>query len=63
MTLIPKIFGKPVIVPLPGHPVTVEIPSIVAIWTVEGTLIMGVLSVIAFEYKRVMVGFAGQQIS
>ena len=57
-TLIPQIDGKPVTVPLPGHPVTVEIPSIVAIWTVEGAVIVSVLSVVAFDYKRVMVRFA-----
>jgi H+/gluconate symporter-like permease len=57
-TLIPQIYGKAVTVPLPGHPVTIEIPSIVAIWAVEGALIVGILSVIVFAYKRVMERFA-----
>ena len=37
---------------------TVEIPSIVAIWAVEGALIAGILTVIAFAYKRVFSRFA-----
>jgi H+/gluconate symporter-like permease len=57
-TLIPQVYGKSVTVPLPGHPVTVEIPSIVAIWAVEGALIVGILTVIAFAYKQVMARFA-----
>jgi H+/gluconate symporter-like permease len=57
-TLIPQIYGKTFTVPLPGHPVTVEIPSIVAIWAVEGALIVGILTVIAFAYKRVFSRFA-----
>jgi len=57
-TLIPQIYGKTFTVPLPGHPVTVEIPSIVAIWAVEGALIAGILTVIAFAYKRVFSRFA-----
>jgi H+/gluconate symporter-like permease len=57
-TLIPQIYGKTFTVPLPGHPVTVEIQSIVAIWAVEGALIVGILTVIAFAYKRVFSRFA-----
>jgi H+/gluconate symporter-like permease len=56
--LIPQIYGKTFTVPLPGHPVTVEIPAIAAIWAVEGALLVGILSVIAFAYRRVMSRFA-----
>src|SRR6476660_8452780 len=36
--LIPQIYGKTFTVPLAGHPVTVEIPAISAIWAGEGAL-------------------------
>lgn len=57
-TLIPQFYGKSFTVPLPGHPVTVDITSIAAIWAVEGALLVGILSVIAFAFKRVMSRFA-----
>jgi H+/gluconate symporter-like permease len=56
--LIPQIYGKTFTVPLAGHPVVVEIPAITAIWAVEGALLVGILSVIAFAFKRVMSRFA-----
>ena len=56
--LIPQIYGKTFTVPLAGHPVIVEIPAITAIWAVEGALLVGILSVIAFAFKRVMSRFA-----
>jgi H+/gluconate symporter-like permease len=57
-SLIPQIYGKTFTVPLGGHPVTVEIPAISAIWAVEGALLVGILTVIAFAFKRVMARFA-----
>jgi H+/gluconate symporter-like permease len=57
-SLIPQIYGKTFTIPLAGHPVTVEIPAISAIWAVEGALLVGILTVIVFAFKRVMARFA-----
>jgi len=57
-SLIPQIYGKTFSMSLAGHPLTVEIPAISAIWAVEGALLVGILSVIAFAFKRVMARFA-----
>lgn len=39
-------------------PVVQQISSVVAIWAVEGALLIGILSVIAFAWKPVMTSFA-----
>ena len=55
---IPKLYGASVTIPIPGHPVTVQTSSLVAIWAVEGALLVGILTVLAFAFKPVMTKFA-----
>lgn len=57
-TAIPQYFGNTFTIPVPGHPLSVEVTKLVAIWAVEGALMAGILSVIAFSYKRVVAKFA-----
>jgi H+/gluconate symporter-like permease len=57
-TAIPEYFGKTFTIAIPGHPLTVEVTKLVAIWAVESALLMGILSVMVFAYKRVIVKFA-----
>jgi hypothetical protein len=45
-------------VPLTGHPVTIQVGSVAAIWAVEGALLVGILCVLAFAFKPVMAKFA-----
>jgi len=56
--LIPRAFGTSVTVPLPDHPVTIQIGSVAAIWAVQGALLVGILTVIAFAWKPVTAKFA-----
>ena len=56
--LIPQVYGTSATVPLPGHPVTIQIGGVAAIWAVEGALLVGILTVIAFAWKPVMAKFA-----
>jgi len=56
--LIPTVFGSAFTIPLPGHPLTVQVTPLAAIWAVEGALLVGILSVIAFAFKTVMTNFA-----
>lgn len=55
---IPQYFGTRFTVAIPAHPLTVEVPQLVAIWAVEGALLVGILSVMAFAYKQVLENFA-----
>ncbi|MGV8898301.1 MAG: GntP family permease [Burkholderiaceae bacterium] len=55
---IPEYFGTTFTIIIPGKPVTVEISKLVAIWAVEGALLVGILAVMAFAYKQVMARFA-----
>ncbi|NMM26998.1 MAG: GntP family permease [Glaciimonas sp.] len=55
---IPEYFGTTFIVPIPAHPLTVEVSKLVAIWAVEGALLVGILTVMAFAYKQVLAKFA-----
>ena len=57
-TAIPAVFGSAFTVPLPGHPITVQVTPLAAIWAVEGALLVGILSVFAFQFKTVMAKFA-----
>src|SRR5437870_2769784 len=57
-SLIPEYFGKSFTVPLPGHPLTVQVSSLSAIWSVEGALLIGILTVLAFAFKPVTAKFA-----
>ena len=56
--VIPQFYGAPVTVPPVVHPVTIQVGSVVAIWAVEGALLVGILSVLAFAFKPVMAKFA-----
>jgi len=55
---IPQFYGTSVTVPLTGHPVTIQVRSVAAIWAVEGALLVGILCVLAFAFKPVMAKFA-----
>jgi H+/gluconate symporter-like permease len=55
---IPQVYGTEVTVPIPGHPVTIQIGSVAAIWAVEGALLVGILTVLAFAFKPVIAKFA-----
>ena len=57
-TAIPAYYGKTFTVPLPGHPLTVEVSKVAAIWAVEAALIVGILCVLVFAFKQVMAKFA-----
>jgi H+/gluconate symporter-like permease len=56
--LIPQAYGASFTLPLAGHPVTLQIGSVSAIWAVEGALLVGILTVLAFAFKPVMAKFA-----
>ncbi len=55
---IPQFYGTSFTLPLAGHPVTIQIGSVAAIWAVEGALLVGILTVLAFAFKPVMARFA-----
>ena len=55
---IPQWYGTAVTVPLKGHPVTIQVGSVAAIWAVEGALLVGILCVLVFAIKPVMAKFA-----
>lgn len=56
---IPTAFGKTYVIALPGlaNPVTGEVASVVAIWAVEGALLLGIASVLLFAWTNVTTGF------
>ena len=58
--LIPKFYGTTHTAQLPGmaKPLTTQISSVVAIWAVEGALVLGILTVVAFAWKPVTARFA-----
>jgi H+/gluconate symporter-like permease len=55
---IPAAFGASFTVPLPGHPLIVQVTPLAAIWAVEGALLVGILAVLAFRFRTVMAKFA-----
>ena len=55
---IPKAYGATITVPVPGHPITIQTGSVTAIWAVEGALLVGILTVLAFAFKPVIGRFA-----
>src|SRR5436853_1265851 len=57
-SLIPEYFGKSFTVAIPGHPLTVQVTPLAAIWSVEGALLIGILTVLAFAFKPVTAKFA-----
>jgi H+/gluconate symporter-like permease len=56
--LIPNYYGASVTVPVPGHPITVQVGGLSAIWAVQGALLVGILTVMAFAFKPVIAKFA-----
>jgi H+/gluconate symporter-like permease len=48
---VPAVIGS-------AAPVVQEIPKVAAIWAVEGALLVGILTVLAFAWKPVLSGFA-----
>jgi H+/gluconate symporter-like permease len=58
--LIPQFYGTVHTAQLPGmaKPLTTQISSWVAIWAVEGALVLGILTVVAFAWKPVTARFA-----
>jgi len=56
--LIPRFYGESVTIPIPGHPITLQVGGLSAIWAVEGALLIGILTVIAFAFKPVIAKFA-----
>jgi len=58
--LIPKFYGTTHTAQLQGmaKPLTTQISSVVAIWAVEGALVLGILTVVAFAWKPVTARFA-----
>jgi H+/gluconate symporter-like permease len=56
--LIPKLYGDSVTIPVPGHPITFQVSGLSAIWAVEGALLVGILTVLAFAFRPVIAKFA-----
>ena len=55
---IPAAFGDAFTIPLAGHPVTVQVTPLAAIWAVEGALLVGIVSVLVFRFRPVISRFA-----
>ncbi len=51
ISFIPAVIGSP-------EPVVQEVGKIAAIWAVEGALLLGILTVVVFAYKRIITSFA-----
>jgi H+/gluconate symporter-like permease len=58
--LIPRFYGTTHTTELPGlaKPLTTEVSSVVAIWAVEGALLLGILTVVALAFKPIKERFA-----
>jgi H+/gluconate symporter-like permease len=58
--LIPLYYGSSFDLSLPGlaHPIPTNVSSVVAIWAVEGALLLGILTVMIFAFRRVAGRFA-----
>jgi H+/gluconate symporter-like permease len=59
-TVIPLFYGKTHTMNLTGsmNPVTTDVSKFIAIWAVEGALILGILTVLVFAFKPVISRFA-----
>ena len=57
---LPKLYGPTNEVTLAGldHPITTQVPSVVAIWALELALVAGILTVILFGYRAIGDRFA-----
>jgi len=58
--LIPAHYGKSVEIALTagGKPVVADVPALTAVWAVEGALLLGILVVLLFAWRRVTALFA-----
>jgi H+/gluconate symporter-like permease len=56
--LVPQYYGASVTIPVPGHPITLQVGGLSAIWSVEGALLVGILTVVALAWKPVTAKFA-----
>src|SRR5215471_1291444 len=58
--LIPRVYGTSLSTSLPGlaHPVVTQVTSVAAIWAVEGALLLGILTVVAFAFGPIKERFA-----
>ena len=56
--MIPRFYGETATIAIPGHPITLKVSALAAIWAVEGALLVGILTVIAFAWKPVIAKFA-----
>jgi H+/gluconate symporter-like permease len=58
--LIPVYYGASFDLTLPGlaHPIPTNVSSVVAIWAVQGALLLGILTVLIFAFRRVAERFA-----
>jgi H+/gluconate symporter-like permease len=58
--LIPRFYGETHTAQLSGmaKPLTTQVSSVVAIWAVEGALLLGILTVVAFAFKPLKERFA-----
>jgi H+/gluconate symporter-like permease len=58
--LIPRFYGTTSEVQLAGmdHPVTTPVSSVLAIWAVQGALLMGIITVVLFAFRPVSQKFA-----
>jgi H+/gluconate symporter-like permease len=58
--LIPRFYGATYSAELPGlaKPVVTQVSSVTAIWAVEGALVVGILMVVVFAFRRLKERFA-----
>jgi len=58
--IIPQFYGTAHTTTLPGlaKPLTTQVSSVVAIWAVEGALLLGILTVVVFAFARIKDRFA-----
>src|SRR3954447_21550567 len=56
--MILRAYGARHEITLSDHPIVTQVASVAAIWAVEGALIIGILTVIAFAWRPVLAKFA-----
>jgi H+/gluconate symporter-like permease len=56
--VVPRAYGPTHEITLGGKPIVTQIPSVAAIWAVEGALILGILAVFVFAWRPVISKFA-----
>jgi len=56
--LVIRAYGQSHEITLGGHPIVTKIAGVAAIWAVEGALLLGILTVLAFAWRPVMAKFS-----